>query len=97
MKTTQTYAFIKTKKEISMSKEAFSAFVDTKDKDLLAQIASLPEFNIADASINKYVEFLVNAVRKSDQKSNYKATQSRKRYSICCATSSMFERTIMNS
>lgn len=68
MKATQAYTFIRNRKDITMSKDVFSNFIDTKDKTLHTEIANLPNFNVSDASVNKYVEVLTKAISKSDQK-----------------------------
>lgn len=82
MKNTQTCAFIKTKKEITLSRESLLAFIETRDKEIQDQLNTLPAFNIADESINKYIQFLTAVLKKSEQKSSSELMQSNKKLSI---------------
>ena len=85
MSSTQTYTFIKTKKDVSLDKEAFVSFIDPKNPELLrGELASLPEFNVHDHSVRVYTDVLMKAIRgQTDLKSRALLMQPRRRCSIC--------------
>lgn len=69
MKATQSYTFVRTKKDISMPKETLISTLEIKDNAALNDIANLPDLNISDDSPNQYVKVLTQLIPKSEQKS----------------------------